>query len=279
MLGFVERRQGHWEESFAHHRQAIALDPRNSALLTAVGFETLVNMRRYDEGRQYLDRALAISPGDTWALGYKANSYQVEGRLEEAARVLESKVQDPLDPGVAYYRAYQRLLERHFTEAIAEMGPVLARPEAALNGYGPQLRLALGIAQRAAGREAEAQATFERLIAQIEPQAGQIDDSLVPVTLAQAYARAGKRAAALEQAQRAVELFGNDAIQGPIARQALAETQMIGGELDAAVATLEPLLKLPSGVTPAQLRLDPTWDPLRGNPRFDALLKAAGEGK
>jgi TolB-like protein/cytochrome c-type biogenesis protein CcmH/NrfG len=273
MLGFVERRQGHWDESLAHHQQAMSLDPRNSALLTAVGYETLVNMRRYDEGRQYLDRALALSPGDTWALGYKASSYQVEGRLEEAARVLESKVQNPLDPGVAYYRAYQRLLERNFTQAIAEVAPILAQPEAALNGYGPQLRLDLGIAQQAAGQKAQAQATFEKLVAQIEPQAEQIDDSLVPVTLAEAYARAGKQAAALRQAQRAVELFGNDAIQGPLARQALAEVQMIGGEHDAAVATLEPLLNVASGVTPAQLRLDPVWDPLRGNPRFEALLK------
>ncbi len=271
-LGLVERRQGKWESALAHLEQAAALDPRNAGLLTTIGGETLTNMHRYDEARVWLDRALAIAPNDTLEIGYKAATYQYQGRLDEAARVLDSAPQLDLDPTLAFFRAIQRLMEHHFAAVIDGLQPVLAQPETALNGYGPQLRLFLGLAQSRAGQNAQAQATYEQLIAQIEPKANQVDDTLLPVTLGIAYAHAGCKQAALEQARNAVQLFANDANQRPSAELGLVEVLMVTGDHDAAIAMLTKLLIVPSGTTPALLRLDPTWDPLRGDPRFAALV-------
>lgn len=272
LLGLVERRQGKWESSLAHMQQAAVLDPRNAGLLTSIGGETLTNLRRFDEAQRWLDRALEIAPNDTLALAYKIATFQSQGRIDESAHLLAQLPPTAVDAGIALYRGAQRMYERRYPQAIAELQAVLAQPEDALNGLGPQLSLELGIAQRAAGKTADAQATFEHLIAQIAPQAEQVDDSLMPVVLGQAYAFAGQPEAALKQGRRAAELYANDTLQGPGAEEALAQVQMLTGDHAAAITTIEKLLKIPSGSRVALLRLDPVWDPLRGDPRFDALL-------
>jgi len=273
-LGLVERRQGHWEQALAHLQRALVLDPLNAGLLTTVGGETLLNMRRFKEAHEALDRALAIAPNDGLALSYKVSAYQAEGKLEEAARILEQVPSDGIDPGLASYRAYQRLLERRFPVAMGEITPLLSKSDDALNGFGPLLTLYLGTAQRANGDAAAATATFERLIAQLQPKARRVDDSLAPVVLAQAYAEAGKHAAALDQARLALELFGNDANMRPTAQVAVAQVLMMGGDAEGAIEILKTTLPVAGAFyTAALLRLDPLWDPLRGNPRFEALLK------
>jgi len=274
ILGLVERRQGHWDQALAHLRQALDLDPLNAGLLTTIGGETLLNMRRFKEAHEALDRALAIAPNDGLALSYKVSTFQAEGKVEEAARVLNRVPSDGIDPGLASFRGYQRLLERRFPVAISEITPLLAQPEDALNGFGPLLTLYLGMAQRASGDAAAAKATFERLIARIEPKGRHVDDSLVPVILAQAHAEAGNHAAALAQARLALELFGNDANLRPTAQLGVAQALMMGGDPDGAIDNLKATLAMPGGFyTADMLRLDLLWDPLRGNPKFEALLK------
>jgi TolB-like protein/Tfp pilus assembly protein PilF len=273
ILGLVERRQGKWEASIAHMQQAATLDPRNAGLLTSLGGETMFNLRRFDEAHRWLDRALEISPGDTLALAYKISTYQAEGRIDAAAQMIDQLPVSAIDGNIAVYRGLQRLAERRYPLAITELQSVLAQPEDALNGLGPQLTVTLGFAQRAAGQTAAAQATFENLIAKLASHAAQVDDSQLPISLGLAYALAGQQQAALDQARRAVELYANDALQGPTAQLALAQVHMLGGDKDAAVADLAKLVKIPAGTTVALLRLDPTWDPLRGDERFQALLR------
>ena len=280
-LGLVERRQGKWEQALAHLEQVSALDPRSAGLMVAIGGETLGNMRRFAEDREWLDRALVLTPGDTYALFYKIYSYQLEGRLEDAAHLLDSIPPADVDPGIAQVRSSQRLLERNFPKAIAELLPFLGAPDPSLNGLRPGLMLNLGIAEQLAGQNAQAQATFEQLIVMLEPFAGHVDDSLAPMNLALAYAWAGRPKDALAQAQRAVESYRGDTIWLPTVESALAQVQTIAGDRAGAIGTLEPLLTVAGGPTAALLRLDPVWDPLRADPRFRALVNepATGQGR
>ncbi len=273
-LGLVERRQGKWEQALAHFEEAAKLDPRNAGLFTTIGGETLLNMRRFAEAHDWLKRALAIAPGDGLALTYQAYTYQAEGRLPEAAAVVDSMPLAGMDAGLLVARIYQRLLERNYKAAIAEVEPALKQPEDTLNGFGPQLQALLGRAQRWSGDEAAAVATFRRLRADTAPHASKVDDSFVPVTLAIAQAYLGESGAAVQQAQRALVLYANDANIGPNAEAGLAEVLLVTGDRDGAIVRLRALLSEPTSIiTPPLLRLDPTWDALHGDLRFESLLK------
>ena len=274
MLGWDERREGRFEEALAHLEKAAELDPHNVQLFASIGGETLLQMRRWEEGRHWLDRALALSPGNPWALGYKILSYLEQGRLEDSARLLGDKPDPDEDPFVAAMRSQQRLLQHHYEQEIAELTPLLARPQASLDGFGPFLRRDLGVAQLHLGRSADAQATFAQLIRDLGPGAAdRVDDTLAPMLLSFGYAGTGRMCEALDQARHAVELYRDDHIWDWRVEEAQGQIQAWAGDHDGAIATLQAMP--PRGLTtPAMLKLDPIWDPLRADPRFQKLLEA-----
>ncbi|HEX5124551.1 MAG TPA: hypothetical protein VFV97_15010 [Rhodanobacteraceae bacterium] len=271
-LGLVERRQGHWDHSLVHLEQAAALDPRNAGLMVVIGGETYANLRRYDEARQWLDRALVLAPNDVMATFYKSLSYMYEGRLDEAARVIEPAVRNA-NPDATLMQAamYLHLLQRRDDDVIAEASAQLARPEDALEGWRTRTALYLALAQRRAGHADEARKTFAEAATHAEPLKDHVDDTLVPIDLAFAYAGAGRNADARKQAQHALELYSTDAIFRPWAEQTQIQVAAMAGDRDSGIPGIELLLKEPSGITPAQLRLDPVWDSFRGDPRFEKL--------
>jgi len=271
LLGLVERRQGRWDEALKHLEQAASLDPRNEGLMVTIGGETYSNLRRYDEARKWLDRALALEPNDALGSGYKAFTYMVEGRLDEAAQVLDPIPGKDIDPGRGLFRINLRLMQRRNAEAIAEAKNLLARPDASLEGWRARITLYLGFAQLRAGDVAGAKETFAALAERTEPMKDHVDDSLMPADLAVAYAGAGRKADALAQAHHATELFANDSINSPYADTALLIVQGMTGDREAAIPHIDSVLRRPAGVTPALLRLDPMWDSFRGDPRFDKL--------
>jgi tetratricopeptide (TPR) repeat protein len=248
---------------------AVNLDPLNAGLMTTIGGETFSNMRRYDDALQWLDRALTLSPDSGLASTYKGAVYQYQGRLEDAARVLDGFSGD--DPVLVAQRIYERLLERRFAQAISQAQAELAKP-GELDGLRPLIQLYLGQAQSAAGDAAASHATFNALVAQLTPLRDQVDDSLIPINLASAMAFAGDPGA-LTQAQRAAQFYANDANQKPTAQSALAQAQMASGDKKAAIETLATSLKSPSGIPKGVLKLDPMWDPLRSEADFQVLLK------
>ncbi len=117
--------------------------------------------------------------------------------------------------------------------------------------------------------------SFARAIEAINPRAdGAVapDANGTPETLALAYAGLGEKEKALKQAKRAVEDYDGDAVNQPWAETALAQIQAHFGDHDAAIAALPHLLEVPAGITIANLKFDPFWDPLRKDPRFQKLI-------
>ncbi|MGB0132224.1 tetratricopeptide repeat protein [Dokdonella sp.] len=270
----AERRQDKWEEALEHFEKAAHRDPRNVGLMVVIGGESLRILRRWEEAHQWLDRALAIEPNSTLALFYKIDAYQTEGRLEEAARLLDQIPQAGEDPQIAVARSRQFEWERRDDAIIAELEPLLQQPDSALNGFGPALTISLAQALQRSGRDTQARETFQRLVDRIGPDpASQVDDSVLPVIVAQANAGLGNLELALKQAKEALELYRNDAYYRVYAQVALAQVLALAGENEAAIAGLTELLDVPAGVTPAGLRYDRGWDPLREDPAFQALLE------
>jgi len=276
-LAFVQRRLGLWQDAEATFKKALELDPRDFQLLGSIGGEFYTYLRRFDEARAAMDRALEISPDSASTRASKAVTFQNEGRLDEAAQELARIPSDTMDDFVVSARIGQAIYERHFDQAIS----IIERKLSAVPSGQPldsltELALVqLGYCQQWTGREEDARRSFSRAIEAIKPKPDspvQADANGTPNTLALAYAGLGEKAKALEQAQRSVTDYDTDAVNKPWALTTLAQIQARFSDHDAAIAALPHLLEVPAGLTIANLKLDPFWDPLRKDPRFQKLV-------
>jgi TolB-like protein/class 3 adenylate cyclase/Tfp pilus assembly protein PilF len=270
-MAHLERRLGQPDVAQKHYQAAAQLDPRNIGILLTLA-DTLQTTRHYDEARAVLDRALEISPGNEGALAGKAFSFQAQGRLKEAAEVLAKAPANSPDQALAIARALEFIFERRFDELIAYIHQNM--PSIVAND--PRMITLLGQAQQLAGKKDEAQVTFTRAVTAIKPtpdSAVAVDARQLPIYLAWAYAGLGEKDKALEQARQAGADYSTDALSKPFAETALATVQAQTGDIDSAIAALPHLLEVPNGVTVGSLRIDPLWDPLRKDPRFQKLCQ------
>ena len=280
-MALVGRRLGLWKEAEAYYKKATELDPRDPAIFVEMGSDFLNHLRRFDEAQAALDRALEISPGDQTAIVGKASIFQSQGRLEEAAKEIARIPADSADDEIVFARVDQAIYERRFDAAIGLIEPKIEslRPGEAVSIVTRNFLVRLGHCQEWTGQAEKARATYTRLIQTLKPSANSVLSSeiaLSPFFLAQAYAGLGEKASALDQAHRAVAENANDALLKPLVEASLAQIQARFGDLDSALAALPHLLEVPAGLNPADLRNDPMWDPLRGDPRFEKLIE---EGK
>jgi len=278
-LAFVQRRLGLWQEAEATFKKALELDPRDFQLLGSLGGELYAYLRRFDDARAAIDRALEISPDSVSTRSSKAGTFQSEGRLDEAARELARIPSDTTDDFVVSARINQAIYERHFDSAISVIERKLTSipPGQPLDSVTELALVQLGFCQQWTGRDEDARRSFSRAIEAIKPKPDapvQPDANGTPNTLALAYAGLGEKAKALEQAQRAIKDYETDAVNKPGALTTLAQIQARFGDNDAAIAALPHLLEVPAGITPADLRFNPLWDPLRKDPRFQKLLQS-----
>ena len=270
-MAHVERRLGQWDAAEKHYRAAAELDPRNVDVLITFA-EFLYSLRRFNDAEAMLDHVLQISPGDESALATKAFEFQDEGRLGEAAKELSKVAANSQEDEVAAARSRQFVYERRFDEAVASVKSAAA-PDFATD---PRTIARLGYWQEWAGRKGEARATFARAIAAIKPSPDSVvsvDARNLPCYLALAYAGVGDKEKALQQAQRALADYKDDVLSRPFAEQVVAQIQARFGDSDSAIAALPHLLEAPGGLTRANLRINPMWDPLRGDPRFQKLCE------
>ena len=276
-MAYAERRLGHWREAEAHLTRATELDPRNTRLRTSAAYDIFWPLGRGAEAEAALDRALEISPNDEFTIALKTELYQQEGKLNEAAKELARIPKDSTDKTVLIHRVDQALYERNFDEALFWAGKATSSPSPGqpLNTQDVFAIVLQGYCQLWAGRNGEARITFQRVIQEVAPGGVLRAPPLLGsrLYLAATYAGLADRSNAHEQARQAVSEYENDALFKPIAEAFRAKALAQLGEVEAAVDALPHLLEVPGGIHPGELRYSPYWDPLRKDPRFEALLK------
>jgi len=280
-LAYVERRRGNWDKSDAHFNEAEKLDPRNVNLLSQHA-RSYICLRRFPEALAKLEQILNITPDDIDTLVLKARIAQAEGDLPRAAALLA-----PLRLGADYANAletqvYQAILESRPAAVIAQLKQILAKPDQALGYYNGELRFWLGWAQEVSGDHDGARESWGQARTELESFLKEQPENIVLMgDLALTNMALGDNTAATTLAERAITMMSieKDALTGPRPLDILARVAARAGDADRAISTLEKLLSIPyeaplaanPPLTPALLRLDPMFEPLRKDPRFQKL--------
>ena len=276
-LALIARRQGQWDKSVSYWEQTLALDPRNTQWL-GLAAQTYAMLRQFPVAIKTYDRLLDIVPNDPDTVASEAKIYQAEGNLEQAGKLLAGVNAQTHSFNVVGAKTNQLFLERHCDEAIRWIHTVLteSRDLPAVERLFDQGSLV--IAQECAGDIAGARATAQQMLPAIERFSQKAPNSPpIAAGLSLVHAFLGEKDAAIKEAERAITLLpsAKDAVDGPSFEEQLAFVEALVGDKNRAISTLQHLLEIPYSdcVTRALLRLDPKWDSLRGDPRFQKLCK------
>ncbi|PYM05535.1 MAG: hypothetical protein DMF15_15585 [Verrucomicrobia bacterium] len=278
-LGAIQRRLGKWPESTANLEKAASLNPKDSWVLQnlALSYQTL---RDFDAANKTIDRALKVNPDNLGLWEVKSKLAIAEkGDLSVAERAFQAVKSIPMNDleklRIAGGRADVFLLERKYQEGLREAeslsdGLLTGVPAALCAKY-----YLVGFARKALHDEAGARTALLKAKDLLEAQLKQSSDSPeLRIQLAKVLAYLGEKDAALNEARRAAEILpeSKDAFGGPEITAGVAEVCSIVGENSRAIELLDGLLGRPSPLTVPLLKLSPAWDPLRADPRFQALL-------
>jgi len=276
LKGYIQRRQGRWEESSRNLERAVDLDPRNFSTLQqiAISYEVL---RRYAEAESALDRVLVIKPNDVDTKKERAAvEFQWKANAEPMGRLIDSvRASDPAAlPGIADTWLTYALAVR---DAVAAKEALIALGEAPFNDDVVQLNgvFVQGVIARMIKDDAQARVAFtaarvqQEKIVEAQPNYG---PALCVLGLIDA--ALGRKEEALREGRRAVELLPvkKDAINGPHMIEYLAMIAAWVGDKDLACEQLADAVRGPSDFGYGELKLLPFWDPLRGDSRFEKIV-------
>jgi TolB-like protein/Tfp pilus assembly protein PilF len=275
-IGSIQRRQGKWPESIANLEKAAALDPKNQSIQMNLAYSYMA-LRNFEAADKTVDRAIAVAPNSFETIvfkGYLAAAWK--GDLSTADKQF-SAIPGDIDPNgvITWAHAGVLLWQRKFPEALAVLqkfpGETLIT-----NTTAPEPKAFFeGIIYLLQGDEPKAQREFEHARVVSEQLLRDAPDD--PARHAQhglILAALGRKQEAIAEGKRAVELRpeSQDAFDGPQYTAALARIYALTGESDEAFRLLDHLLNVPNGLAVTMLKLDPVWDPLRKDPRFQALI-------
>src|SRR5437867_8337793 len=198
-LARVNRREGHWDQSIAYFEHALTLDPRNVELLEDAAW-TYAMLRQFPTALKLCDRVLDIMPNDPDVMAKKASKYQVQGNLQEAAKLLSGINEQTPNEDTFRIKIIQLRLERNYGEAARLLQARLAQFRFDSEYFKGAEQIELAIIQRLAGDTTSANVTAEQLRNTLEPlYKNQPDNVGVTVMLSLANAVLGERASALKE--------------------------------------------------------------------------------
>jgi TolB-like protein/cytochrome c-type biogenesis protein CcmH/NrfG len=273
-ISLMQRRLARWDEAIMNFRCAVELDPRNIDLSVGLA-TTCFAVRRFSEVITVADRILMLDPTNRGALFYKVAAYWAMGDPSAAEPLLAN-------PGAApEARGVQALLQRRYAAAIEILSKALSD---APDEDRPSLLLGLGLSKQRAGDVAGARATYQQAVQYLHRQLENVapdsfQEAGLRASLGVAYAGLGEAASAIAEGERAMAMdpASKDPFEGPEKEQAVATIYALLGDADHAIPILKRLLQTAYGsgfgsaITPGLLRIDPVWDPIRNDPRFQEL--------
>jgi TolB-like protein len=271
-IALMQRRVGHWDEAIDGFRRAIELDPRNVDCSHTLAV-TYICLRRFPEAVATADHVLVFEPTNRGALSVKVWALWATGDLKSVEPLLAN-------PGVdSFMRGTQALLQRRYDAAIEILSSALADETKPDVRSDPE-KLLLGLSQQRAGDVAAARATyqsaardFQRTLEKVA--LGSFAEAALRASLGEAYAGLGEAASAVAEGQKAMAIHptSKDPFQGPDEEEIMARIYALLGDADHAIPMLKRLLQTPYSfpITPALLQIDPVWDQIRNDPRFQEL--------
>ncbi len=271
-IGAIERRQGKWKESTANLEKAASLSPKDAWVLQNLADNYLAN-KNFEAADKIFDRAIEAAPSSFSPWAEKAKlAIDWKGDLSVMEKALTKLPTGVDSDGLATFARVQFFLfQRKFSDALT----VLEQSPQDVSHNDKPRELFEGAIYSYLNDKEKAVSAFERARPIAEKALRESpDDASRHVTLGFILAGLGKKDAAIEEGKRAVELLpeSQDAFDGPKMTVALAQIYAWTGESDQALQLLDRSLNTPNGITVPFLRLDPIWEPLRNDPRFQALI-------
>src|SRR6266567_255602 len=275
-LGLINRREGRWDEAIRNLEHSLDLDPRNASTISDLG-DTYLKLRRYEEAIAVVNRALALEPGSinfrTWPAQIGVDAEADTAPLRTVVNTIEA--QGPSSAAEVAQDSFQLALRERDLAAAARalknipsegsIGSSFIFPHAWYEGLLARVRRdAPGAHSAFTAARSEAEKT-------VRTQPGSVESLSV---LALIDAELGEKDKAIQEGRTACDMrpLAKDAVTGVILITNLARIYALTGEKDLALKQLDIVSELPVGPSYGHLRLDPEWDSLRGDPRFEKIV-------